>query len=190
LAGGCKVPGSKSLRQAAVDQFCEAIQGGRNPELPSQIGEIPCMVSKTRSHDSLVDMEEMNEVRTKLAGMKKDLLDLKNLKSEVREVKKLLQELCKQKGGETGNTEAEGGATGGISETGVNAIEAAGTSELRGPDGGMPRTALPTSAVFEVIPPNPSVPLWSQTIPCSMTKIQTGQHFSTTRPTVPPHIFP
>lgn len=37
LAGGCKIPGSKSLRRAAVDQFCEAIQGGRNPELSSQI---------------------------------------------------------------------------------------------------------------------------------------------------------
>lgn len=60
------------------------------------------MVNKTRSHGSLVGMEEMNEVRLELAGMKKDIADLKNLKSEVREVKKLLQELCKQKGTDAG----------------------------------------------------------------------------------------
>lgn len=46
----------------------------------------------------MVDIEEMNEVRMELAGMKKDIVDLKTLKSEVREVRNLLQELCKQKG--------------------------------------------------------------------------------------------
>ena len=46
----------------------------------------------------MVDIEEMNEVRMELAGMKKDIADLKTLKSEVREGRNLLQELCKQKG--------------------------------------------------------------------------------------------
>lgn len=144
------------------------------------------MVNKTRSHGSLVGMEEMNEVRLELAGMKKDIADLKNLKSEVREVKKLLQELCKQKGTDAGNLETEGGTIGGNPE--ASAGDAAGTSELR--DRGIPRSTFTTSAVFEIVPPTSSVPQWSQSIPCSMPDPQLGQHFSTTRPTVPPHMFP
>lgn len=65
------------------------------------------MVTKTRSNESIVDMEEMNEFRLDVASLKKDVADLKSLKTEMREIKGLLRELCKQKNieeteGETG----------------------------------------------------------------------------------------
>lgn len=58
------------------------------------------MVTKTRSNDEIVGLEEMNEFRSDVASLKKEVVELKGLRSEVKEIKGLLLELCKQKGNE------------------------------------------------------------------------------------------
>lgn len=75
-------------------------------------------MTKTRSSESMVDLEEMNEFRTDMVTLKKEVTDLKSLKGEVKEIKELLRELCKQKkvadqGGEGADaTAAVKGSTG------------------------------------------------------------------------------
>uniref|UniRef100_A0A0E0E983 Uncharacterized protein n=1 Tax=Oryza meridionalis TaxID=40149 RepID=A0A0E0E983_9ORYZ len=65
--------------------------------LPPSWGE---MVTKTRSNEEIVGLEEMNEFRSDVASLKKEVTELKGLRSEVKEIKGLLLELCKQKGSE------------------------------------------------------------------------------------------
>ncbi|XP_015688048.1 uncharacterized protein LOC107303452 [Oryza brachyantha] len=58
------------------------------------------MVSKTRSQGSVEEMEEISELRAELGVIKKDIAGLKDLKTEVSEIKGLLVRFCEQKDAE------------------------------------------------------------------------------------------
>lgn len=42
------------------------------------------MVTKTRSNETILDMEELNEFRVDMANLKKEVADLKTFKSKVK----------------------------------------------------------------------------------------------------------
>lgn len=137
------------------------------------------MVTKTRSNESMVDMEEMNEFRTDMASMKKDLAELKLLKGEMKEIKGLLMEICKKRTAEE-NADADATAAsargkavqnadtaGPSSSTGTNttaaevrfAIEANTNSLLGGTSQGMGSGPAVTGSgqIFDMTRPQPTV---------------------------------
>uniref|UniRef100_A0A0E0MIX7 Retrotransposon gag domain-containing protein n=1 Tax=Oryza punctata TaxID=4537 RepID=A0A0E0MIX7_ORYPU len=142
------------------------------------------MVSKTRSKGSMVDMEEMNEVRTYVTNLKKDLADLKNLKSEVKEIKNLLLELCKQKSVEEVE-EAKLAVAAAARNLEAHPTEEVGTSEQRRTEGNIPRSVPPcsTSSDANVIPA--SLNQWIPPLPCSIPGVGTFGHFPPPIPIVP-----
>lgn len=133
-------------------------------------------MTKTRSSESFLDLEEMNEFRTNLALLKKDVADLKSLKGEVKEIKGLLLELCKQKSVVEGGEEVvtETAATKG---TLGSSAEAAGTST-----GGIPRTAAPeVRFAIETNTVVPTAPMTTRSLSCPMGNSGV-QGFGTTHP--------
>lgn len=143
------------------------------------------MVTKTRSSESMVDMEEMNEFRTDMAAMKKDVAELKALKGEVKEIKGLLLELCKQK-----SVEEQG-------EAGANAAAAtakgksapATTADAAGPSStaAMNTTSSEVRFAIEAISGNP-MGMMSQGVGTGPGMTNSNQFFDLPRPqpTVPP----
>nr|AAX95505.1 hypothetical protein [Oryza sativa Japonica Group]AAX96707.1 hypothetical protein LOC_Os11g21860 [Oryza sativa Japonica Group]ABA93030.1 hypothetical protein LOC_Os11g21860 [Oryza sativa Japonica Group] len=70
----------EDLDPAAVEHSAEETGEERASEPTLQIMK---MVTKTRSNDEIFSLEVMNEFRVDMVGLKKDVADLKNLKSEV-----------------------------------------------------------------------------------------------------------
>lgn len=75
-----KISGTRDLDPAAVEHSAEETGEERASEPTLQIMK---MVTKTRSNDEIFSLEVMNEFRVDMVGLKKDVADLKNLKSEV-----------------------------------------------------------------------------------------------------------
>lgn len=61
--------------------FCKRKQG--RELVPELFLQKNWMVTKTRSNETILDMEELNEFRVDMANLKKEVADLKTLKSEV-----------------------------------------------------------------------------------------------------------
>lgn len=133
-------------------------------------------MTKTRSSESMVDLEEMNEFRTDMATLKKEVTDLKSLKGEVKEIKELMRELCKQK------KVADQGGEGADATAAVKGSTGQGT-DAAGPSTGVVLPSTAPEVRFE-IEPNvviPSAPMNQKSLFCQMGG-SSGPGVDTTRP--------
>lgn len=136
------------------------------------------MVSKTRSNESLLGMEELNEFRVDMAALKKEVADLKGLKGEVKEIKGLLLELCKRKEAEEEEEEAAATAKASKAVASQGGGDAAGTSSQA--QGNPPVTE--SQFHIEANTVNPSMPMNMHSVAPTMAMMTVQGH-----PTQPGH---
>lgn len=82
-------------RRSGSDESAELEVGGIVDPLGlvSQIQEYLVVTTRSQSQEAMAGKEEILETRAEVSGMKEDMANLKNLKSDVTEKKEMMQQM-------------------------------------------------------------------------------------------------